>query len=502
MEKSKNPNQHILDLWNLPKEDFNKWRRKNDLPNLFAVLRANLPHFEEWLEQTHITELEILDYEFISNFFTGKGHRYYSKVKDLIDKGKPEIIVVLENDSQGYRKFQLQQYKQILGEATEQRKFLPYFEWLNKRNGTPYFTPTKSVPHFYSDITFNTWQNANTIFSQAFIFSKFPLLKLGGVQINSSRFDGRNLDFVDLDNLHVRGGRWGDSTSISYSSCRNLRFDSVNKSFISFEKCYIENFSVTNSQIQDFHFLESSISGFRLKDSRVTLSGFSQSYPSNFEADNCDFFGFYFVKPPVWVKHDGLSELYRRFRLAFEQKGRRREVSEYYYLERSHELLGQLTPFIPQTTSFPTRGYAGGYGDLYKRWRSGQFSTELVKKFILGDIRFILLLIINPFYWARLILSKGRALSLGLDCVIWGFGEKPWRVFGWMAFCLSIFTAQYYFSNISAIGGDIRESLSCAAYNFATMGCEHKIALGALHGITGAILIGVMVAGFSNRSRY
>jgi hypothetical protein len=46
------PNDEILALWRMPPHEFNEWRRHNDLPQLLAFFKRELPHFEEW-QQVH-----------------------------------------------------------------------------------------------------------------------------------------------------------------------------------------------------------------------------------------------------------------------------------------------------------------------------------------------------------------------------------------------------------------------------------------------------------------
>ena len=42
------PNDSVYRLWELPKHEFDQWRRNNDLPELLACFKQVLPHFKEW----------------------------------------------------------------------------------------------------------------------------------------------------------------------------------------------------------------------------------------------------------------------------------------------------------------------------------------------------------------------------------------------------------------------------------------------------------------------
>ena len=64
------------------------------------------------------------------------------------------------------------------------------------------------------------------------------------------------------------------------------------------------------------------------------------------------------------------------------------------------------------------------------------------------------------------------------------------------------FTLKYYMGPNEHLRGDWAASVSCSLYNFATIGCEQRGRFDSVEGIMGAILLGIMVAGFSNRTRY
>jgi hypothetical protein len=49
-------NPDVARLWSLSKEEFNQWRRDNDLPGLLAFFRSTLPHFAEWLSEGSISD--------------------------------------------------------------------------------------------------------------------------------------------------------------------------------------------------------------------------------------------------------------------------------------------------------------------------------------------------------------------------------------------------------------------------------------------------------------
>src|SRR5690349_15345991 len=66
------PNEDILALWRMPAHEFNEWRRQNDLPELLAFFKRDLPHFEEWQAVHAITDDTFLAVTQPSRFFRGR----------------------------------------------------------------------------------------------------------------------------------------------------------------------------------------------------------------------------------------------------------------------------------------------------------------------------------------------------------------------------------------------------------------------------------------------
>jgi hypothetical protein len=103
----------------------------------------------------------------------------------------------------------------------------------------------------------------------------------------------------------------------------------------------------------------------------------------------------------------------------------------------------------------------------------------------------------------RFLWLKAKVLPELVDYLLWGFGERPIRIFGWMALVVAAFTASYYSGVDPTMNGNLAEAFACSVKNFATVGCQHAGALDAAgEAIIGIVLLGMMVAGFSNRTRY
>jgi hypothetical protein len=108
----------------------------------------------------------------------------------------------------------------------------------------------------------------------------------------------------------------------------------------------------------------------------------------------------------------------------------------------------------------------------------------------------------SPKMLGIVVREKVKLASDILDWSVLGFGERPGRVFIWMAIVVGVFAVRYYIGQNPAVHGKWTDAVSCSLYNFATIGCEWRGRFDSVEGIIGAILLAIMVAGFSNRTRY
>jgi hypothetical protein len=64
-----NKEDNIDELWNMSSEDFNNWRRQNDLPKLLLFFNEYLPFFKEWQKDNGISNDYFLLSDNTSEFF-------------------------------------------------------------------------------------------------------------------------------------------------------------------------------------------------------------------------------------------------------------------------------------------------------------------------------------------------------------------------------------------------------------------------------------------------
>lgn len=496
-------NKEIISLWMMSKDEFNKWRRENDIPKLLKYFKENMPLFKEWQIENAIDDSIFLSSDRTSEFFIGSEERYLTTATGPSESGQIETAsFVTPKSRKALEKEYAQWGKEIVFKVISSRSIYPYFYWLRKLKKRNLFrTPGDRNDGLINDFAYRMRQNPNSIKSRAFLFHNFPVLKLGGVVVTSVNLDERNLDFVDLDGLTVSRGRHGSRTThITYSACNDITIYKTEKAFLTFEKCTVENLRIIQSRTQDIGFVDCQVFQPVLRGSTIFRTIFVRSIPSNITIENCDIVDL-FVREPPHSSHFALSHFYKRLRSAYQQRGERGEAGNCFYKERFHEFLSGIAPFVPNTSDLPRRAYIGSYRDMFERWQLGQYSNKSVIRFISGNTLFYAKLLL-PHYFFRLLLKKTKFIADVLDWSVWGFGERPARIFLWIGIVLAVFSCKYYFGTIPEFKGDLAQSFYCSAFNFSTMGCDKKSGIDAIEGLLGVTLMSIMVAGFANRSRY
>jgi hypothetical protein len=273
-------------------------------------------------------------------------------------------------------------------------------------------------------------------------------LKLGETSVSITQLDGRDLDFVDLDGLVVTGRQAGATIRISHSSCKRMSFQNVEKGKLSFRGCWVNELKVENSRFRELKFISSNIHFPTFINSRLSGMVFDHTYPRVLDIQNCEIIGLKLVRLPKGLPSLERADLYKRLRVAYQQRGNREDASKCFYQERWYGLLDSIWKLRP------------------------------------------------------------RAFLGLVDWAMWGFGERPRRILLWTCLAVAFFTGVLYFSSEPKLHGNFVESAICSGLNYVTVGCnvggevtlfrELKVLEGGL----GMILTGLLISGFSNKTRY
>jgi uncharacterized protein YjbI with pentapeptide repeats len=490
---------------------FNEWRANNDIPALFKFLHGILPGFEEWFKTLPFDSQVALRIVPTGALFRGDSPKVAFEYSNE-DPGQ-RIIECFDgniNDANSFweaRKARVKTY----GE------FVPYFKWVRARFGRERFFVFDKINNQRTDtFQFTRWECVDTAnaSSSAILLHDFEVLKLGQVEIGERTLIGkRNLDFANLDYLTISGKFHGSyMVTVNYSSCRSLHINRAELAFITFYQCAMENFDCNESRLQDIRFEKVTILDFRLRDSYVNGISFDKSI-INPNIENCDLRRVSF-SPLKGSAPSQTSTTYRLFRSAFQSKGQRQEASEAYFRERIYERKSYFHPYLEHRGLFPPMFYSGRIRSVVDSWREGKLQGQSLRQGILKALFSRLKLWSRPRYILRMLRFRIRWAISMFECLIWGYGERPFRIFILALSSIAVYALLYHVSSwpnpvhrTTSLGWS--DSFYFSTVTFTTLGYGDIVPktvilkwLCASEAVLGAFTIGLVVAGFSNKSRY
>lgn len=490
------PNYDVKMLWQLSPDAFNEWRSKNDLPILFSYFKEKLPGFQTWLNEFGIDMDTFCRVIPIGHLFVGQGCRL------LIQNREDQLSHWSFSVSECAKETLLQRYKSLGEPLPEIKTFIPYFIWAkNTLKDDRFITSDPANKGRTDTFVYNSWSGFGPR-SRASLFQTFQVLKLGGITLRGRiRIGGRNLDFVDLDDLTVEDAlSCSQRAYIHFSSCRNMTFQNTQLAFLYFIECNTDDISFTDCKLQDIYFEKSILIDANFVQSRLNRVVFDRCDLSvNF--DKCELSEMkYYPKKGLPIS---AIQMYRRLRTAYQNIGKRREASSCYYLERKSERKALFSPLLYFSAEFPRVPYPISPIAMIKLWKQGHLTkTEAIKQSLK-----------SVFFHVRVWLKYKTKYVLSLiDELAWGYGEKPIRILLTSLLVLSIYTIAYYrlFSpQDTSQSYSLVDCLYFSIVTFTTLGYGditpktdfQKIICGS-EALIGAFLIGLIVAGFANKSKY
>lgn len=495
-------------LWELSPNDFNEWRANHDLPLVFQYFLKHLPGFGDWAATFAVDSAVFCQTVSAGDLFIGQ---------------HPQLLVEHEANRTTNHHYSVSPLSLV--ELTEThakhglpppkaRAFTPYFSWAKQRLGNGrYIVADKLNRGLTESFVYNLWSGVDKpATSRAFLFKELPVLKLGGLTLSCDAvISGRNLDFVDLDYLTIGGDlRCTSWTSASFSSCRHIRIKEARLAFFRFYECPLDDFVCESSRIQQFQFIRSLVRDAQFADSRLFRVTFEQCYFTG-ACDNCDLQEVFYTPAPS-ERYSVVASTYRSLRSAYQSRGKRHEASECYYAERRYERKACFTPYFDHPQLFPPMKYGGRLKDVLEFWRRKHFTTGESFKHVMSIVRFHLKVWLLPKYALRAFQFKARYLVSLVEEFIWGYGERPVRIVLTSLGLMVIYAAGYYVllnRDLASRPISAFDSVYFSVVTFTTLGygditpkTELMKALCASEAALGAFTIGLVVAGFANRSRY
>jgi hypothetical protein len=492
-------------------QDFNEWRAQNDLPILFEYLGGMLPQFRDWQESLPFDLSAALRIVPTGALFKGLENK--TVIKRPSDDGKTFVHECFEGTAVEAKKRWGARSRQIevLGEIE------PYFKWAKKTLGRGrFFMYDKANSQITDDLVYRSWLGANEYgqVTQAYLFNDFPVLKLGQITLSRRMIVGsRNLDFCDLDFLRIEddfhGSYW---TTVHYSSVRDIEFSNASFAFLTFHKCAVETFTATNSKLQDLYFEFTDVREFKLKDCFVFRMGFMESDVTPF-IQTCEIREVNYA-PKKGASPTQVARTYRLLRAGYQSSGLRQEAADCYYRERVFERKSYFHPYCIDEKAFRGIVNGGRLRIVYDAYNRGLYDKVRLRHVLVETAISKLKMLTFPKFLIPLAKYRLRWIASAFESVLWGYGERPLRILSAALSVIVSYSIAYRFNEwVGDSGARIKLSMFDSAYfsvvTFTTLGYGDikptttllKYLAGS-EALLGACMIGLTVAGFSNRSKY
>ncbi|NKC17649.1 hypothetical protein CWC29_002115 [Pseudoalteromonas sp. S4498] len=506
-----NFNKSAEQLWSMPPHEFNEWRANNDLPKLFSYLKELLPSFSDWLESLPFGMDVVLRIVPTGAIFRGKNKVVIRRTEysqhDLI-----ECYEGTENEAKQWWQ-KRQSDIEILGEIE------PYFKWAKRELGRKRFFIWDQLNKQTSDKFIRgscTGINVPGCVTHAHLFRDYTLLKLGQVCLGSSAsIGGKNLDFCDLDFLIIKGDMHGYGSTwktISYSSFRELTFENASVHFYTFHECWLGKLFVKDSKLQDFYFEKTNISELYFENSNIYKIGFKDSRIKPFikytEMREVTF------QPSKSVEPSEIAITYRMFRAAYQNNGLTKEASECYFKEKTFERKSFFHPYHIDRQSFTGIIFDGRISKVLDLYTSGWSDLSGLPSLINKALASKLKKYIRPKSLLSLLKYRFKWLVSMVNNMVWGYGERPLRIMLFAVFVISLYAGVY--NSVDWVDKDgnsydlsLFDSFYYSVVTFSTLGygditpnTEVLKVLAGSEALIGALTIGLLIAGFSNKNRY
>ncbi|ENL3143874.1 two pore domain potassium channel family protein [Escherichia coli] len=504
-------NKNAKELWSMEPREFNEWRSNNDLPMLFNYLMKLLPGFSDWLASLPFDMDVVLRIVPTGDLFKGKD-KVVIRITDYSQQNLFECFEGTENEAKQWWQKRSNDYE-ILGEIE------PYFKWAKRKLGRKRFfiwdqlnkqTSDKFIRGSCSGI------NVTGCITKAHLFRDYTLLKLGQICLDNHVSIGhKNLDFCDLDFLTIKGDMHGYGSSwktINYSSFRELTFERASVHFYTFHECWLDKLLVKDSKLQDFYFEKTNINECYFENSNVFKMGFKGARVKPFikytEMREIIF------EPDKSVEPSEIAITYRMFRAAYQSSGLTKEASECYFKEKSFERKSYFHPYDIDRENFKGMLFYGRLTKIFHYYINGMCEKSaipsLIKKVLISKLKKYLM----PRSLFSLMKYRFKWIVSMVNNMVWGYGERPLRIIFFAAFVISAYAGAYNIVDWVDTDGNgynlsVFDSFYYSVVTFSTLGygdiTPHTDILKVLAGseaLLGALTIGLLIAGFSNKNKY
>lgn len=442
-------------LWQMSDEEFNKWREQNDYPRIISFLKNKLPQFDEWMTDQKISD-DLLKKYSPSTFLCEKPSYYLYKVL-YDDKEEKEILSTLR-----YSVNEIFFHKNLV---KQRQDILTYSVWYRKK--TKKFAP-------YLHISSKQGRSHR-------ILGELELLDLGNCRLNNLMPIGnRHLDFVNISDIYISNCINNTPIKLWFCSAVNVTIegdlafiDAYRTSFYEIFSLKYRNLKLLNGNFQRWVFEDCEVN-FTASNAILHLWKFTgwdfNGTITNTDIRDCTFQSSE-VKYPIG--YGRARDYHSQIKRLYSQIGKRGEASKHFYWEKTFE----RKSFLHLRENYQT--------DFYKN-KSRRDKAILYTRYF------------------------GRYLSSHFQNILWGYGERPARVFGISIITILLFAICYCFFPKSSPHThlNITNSLYYSMVTFSTLGYGDITQTGGvlrilsgIEAILGMSFWGILIAGFTNNSK-
>lgn len=442
-------------LWQMSANDFNVWREENDYPRIIEFFKKKLPDFVSWMEEQNISDSLLIKYS-PSTFLKDIPFLY---IYDILFDSKEHKEMISET------KYSVNETFFSINLVKKRKDISSYPFWYKQKYNKP--SP---------NIMINSRQGRG-----CFLLSELELLDLGNCSlINQYLIGHRHLDFTNLDDLSINNCSTSTNIKLWFCSALNLTINGDLAFLDAYKTCF---YSVINKKYSNLKLANGFFQSWTFENCEVNLT-LTHSVIHLWKFTGCDFMAtinnsdirectFDSLKSKYLSDFARYKEFHSHIKRLYSQIGKKREASNHYYLEKTYE----RKSFLYSKNNYHTEYYR----------KKGEISKAILK-----------------------IKYSCKYLYSGFLNILWGYGERPSRIFGISIITIILFTYLYCYSAGASpeTKDNFLNSLYYSMVTFTTLGygdisqeSETLRLLSGFEALLGMSFWGILIAGFTSNAK-
>lgn len=449
------PHVDPAELWRMNGEDFNNWREKYDYPRIVNYFKAKSLDFENWMKDQDLSDDILIKYS-PSTFLRDQPYLYIYTVLDNERKEKELVSETRYSINETFSNNNL---------VIKRKEVIVYPVWYQHK--------TKNVS---PGISVNMKQGRSHL-----ILSELELLDIGNCHLKDMFLLGdRHLDFINISDLRITNCFFNTIVKLWFCSAVNLSIegdlafiDAYNSQFYEVFNQKNRNLKLTNGNFQSWVFRNCGLN-LSASNSILHLWEFS-GWDFNATISNTDIREYKFNNSEIRYPIDlgRVNRFHSHIKRLYSQIGKKKEASQHYYLEKTFERKSFLHLKV-------------------------NYSNEYIRHKNLGTILNMKILYLFKYLYSC------------IQNILWGYGERPVRIFGISLLTIFIFTLIYYYSPNASLDtrNDFLNSLYYSMVTFTTVGYGDIIQprgllriLSGFEALFGLTFWGILIAGFTSKAK-